>query len=113
MSTVLERVRSGREFSVDVGDGLAVRLRRPLHWDLQALHPLTPEKLARCAVGWSGFTEVQFLGAAVGASDPVPFDAALLAEWLGDRPEVFNDLGEALVKAVQAFEAQKDAAEKN
>ena len=35
--------------------------------------------------GWRGFTEADLLGAAVGAAEPVPFDTAIYAEWIGNQ----------------------------
>lgn len=98
---LIERLRAARngwcvlrEADGDMPE-LAVCLRRPSEVELQGLRPVPGRDIndtlaeAACssAVDWRGFTEAELLGAAIGSSDPLPFDAALWREVVRDRME--------------------------
>lgn len=125
---LLKKMRAQREVLVPLDGDKSVTLLRPTdaHCYRELMH-LVPAKngvesavelqidtatLHTFAVGWSGFTEADLLGAN-GGSDAVEFDAALLQEYLANHMPVANALVDALYKAIAAHIEAKTAAEKN
>lgn len=103
---------------VDLPDGKRLRVMRPLETDADRLTGhrslgSLAEALCTFVVGWSGFTEADLLGAALGASDEVAFDAALCLRVLRDRGDYVVTLGDEIRAMVKAHRDAKDAAAKN
>jgi hypothetical protein len=106
------------------GDGqprLAVRLRRPPEAELpelraregRSLQQQLAQAVCDCAVGWDGFTEAELLGAALGSSDPLPFDAAVWAEVVRDRQGWMVLAAAHLTEQINTHLASRAAVEKN
>lgn len=122
MKQLLERMRNQRKRWLDLDDaGHRVQLIRPT--DIEVARHLfkrdaghlrvEPEDVVMFTVGWSGFTEADLLGSAVGSSDDVPFDSALWAEVMADRPDWMRKAAEELLGMVIERTEAKQSAEKN
>lgn len=99
---------------VELGDGLAVAMLRPLEVDLPGLAGgVRVEHVVQYAHNWRGFTEAVLLGKAVGGSDAVAFHADLWAAWVRDHIDAIPPVAQALADAVTAHLAAREAAAKN
>lgn len=119
---LLAQLRKRREKTVDLGEGLSVTFLRPREGEMGPLFQgdgearvmrVQLEQVCRCVVGWSGFTEATLLGAGVGSSDPLPFDAAVWAEIVTDRVEWFGLVSQAILDSMVEHIERKGTAEKN
>ena len=118
MASLVERLRAQREFWVPLDEakpqGLRVRLIRPQETGMhKLLLGLDAAKLAEHTTGWDGFSEADLIGAALGSSDPLPFDAGAWAEVLADRADWFAVLAKAMQDAIVKHLEARDAASKN
>lgn len=114
MVALLDKLRAQRESSAEVEPGKAFTVRRPLAAHMHKLRAgVTPELVCEHVTGWTGITEADLLGAAVGASDPAPFAPELAAEVLCDRPEWLQEVTRKLVEMVNAWFQQREAITKN
>ncbi len=94
--------------------GLRVQYRRPPEVELPRLRAgVLIEHVVDYACGWEGFTEATLLGAAVGASDPVPFDREVWAAWVRDHVDVVSLVAKAMSETVSAYLVQREATAKN
>lgn len=116
----LQRLREQRLHWCDLpadaagAPGLRVRYRRPLEAEMHRfVAGVTVEHVCDYVVAWDGFTEAVLLGAAVGASDAVPFDRELWAEWVRDRSEVATAVAIEIARVMQQHLEQRTAAAKN
>ena len=62
-------------------------------------------------VGWEGVKELDLVKG--GDPHPLPFDAEACAEWLADRPDLFAEIADAVVKGFEAHIKRLDDALKN
>lgn len=118
--SLIERLLAQRESWVELepaAGGLParrVRIRRPPETEFHVLgQGVEAHHLRQFVVGWDGITEADVLGAAVGASDPLPFDANLWVELARDRADWYRTTAHALIDAITAYLNQKAAAAKN
>lgn len=119
---VLAQRKKGREKSVPLGDGLSAVITRPpeAHWpallqfnDGKATWSVGLAEVRKYVVGWDGFTEATFLGAAIGSGDPIPFDAELWDDYCTDNVEAVKAVAEAILDTVVKYQEQRDAVAKN
>lgn len=110
-ATLIKRLREARMQWLDLADGKQVRIIRPTEVEL-VLHfvkghqiSVGHDQAARYVVDWQGFSEADILGAAVGSSDPLAFDADLWAELLSDHLAWVNTVSQGLVKLVTEHQA--------
>lgn len=111
MSALSERIQKARESWVTVG-GREFLVRRPTQrqwaqWSKKG----DEEFLKQCIVDWRGVTELDLAPGGTGAA--AAFDADALIEWLGDRPDDWVAVMQAIVEAMQAFLARQEAVAKN
>lgn len=107
---LIEKIRRARETGVDV-DGRKYVVRRPTDEEALGLSGVQlVEVVKRFTVGWS-LAEIDLIPG--GGPDPVPFDPALFAEWVADRPEVWGPLSAAILDAYKAHSDKRDGAVKN
>jgi len=107
--------------AADGKPALAVQLRRPAEAELpdfrrregQAMHQLLTDAVCRQAVGWRGFSEAELLGAAIGSSDELAFDADLWATVVRDRQDWISTAAAHLMEQINAHATARAAAEKN
>jgi hypothetical protein len=115
-------LRRRRESWVTLAEGKRVKIRRPPETGLREFLTIVDgkrtwlvglEAVQRHVVDWDGFTEADILGASVGSSDTVPFDADLWSELVANNIEWLNDVAAALLKDIVDFLAAKDEVAKN
>lgn len=106
--TLIAKALEQREAWVDLGDGKRVAVRRPPEAEFPELRSATPERFLRCVVKWEGFTEADILGAAVGAADPVPFNAELWMVLALDRVAWVSAVVEKVVAQINEFYATEE-----
>ena len=119
-SLLITRLREQRMKWVELAalPGKRVRIIRPTETELPEFFQggrLTVglDHVKRYVVDWEGFTEADLIGAALGASDPVPFDAALWAEVVADQSTWVRQLAQDLLDHVVAHRVAAAADEKN
>lgn len=119
---LIAQLRAARESWVDLGGGKAVRIRRPAEAEFSALvhtvggvRQLRIElaEVCRYVTGWRGFTEADLLGAGIGNSDVLPFDAEVWAEVVADHTEWLAPTAEALLHAITSHAERTQAAAGN
>lgn len=111
---LIARIRAQRESWLEVEPGKELRIRRPAETRMLTLrNGVSLESAVECVVDWRGLTEADLLGAAIGSSDPLPFDSALCLEVVADRVAWLEKISTRLVEQVVAFIAKKDDAVKN
>ena len=71
------------------------------------------DAMRRFTVDWAGFSEADILGSAVGASDALPFSAAVWAEIASDRVAWVRLVSNAILESAVAHHLKKEAALKN
>lgn len=118
-SPLLRQLLANRQQWADVAPGKAVLLRRPLEGELERYFTTVDgrrtfrvrlDDLCACAVDWRGFTEADLLGAGIGNSDPLPFDAEVFRAAMGDNLDWLQAALEALQAAIVArMEARASA----
>jgi hypothetical protein len=112
MSTLSDRIRAQREAWLEVSEGKRVKIRRPAELQLAALkNGIEVEHIADVVVDWEGWTEADFLGGALGKSDPLPFDADAWREYVMDHGEIAAKIAQQFVDLVSKhFEVKADTA---
>lgn len=114
VSRTLQALRQQRLHWVELEPGLRVQFRRPLETDLPRFAVgMKVEHVCEFVVGWEGFTEATFLGAAVGSSDPVDFSPELWAEYVRDSVEVYTKVANAVLGTLTAYLERREASAKN
>lgn len=121
---LLAALKRRRENSVEVAPGKKVSFTRPPESEMgdmliskpgekTGVWVITIDHVKKYATGWSGITEADILGAAVGASDEVAFDSDLWAEMVGDNIEWVTKVANGILKSIVDHLAAQDAAAKN
>lgn len=113
-ATLVAKALEQRDTWVDLGGGKRVRLRRPPAAEMFVFgRAAKPEQFLRTVVGWSGFTEADVLGAAVGGSSEVAFDVELWVVLALDQIDWIGKVSESLVASITTYLQQQEAARKN
>lgn len=86
--------------SVDQAEGKAV-------WSVELEH------VKKYSEDWEGFVTADFVGAAVGDSDPVAFDRELFAVWVEDNVEAQRKIANAILNSTVDYLTARDATAKN
>lgn len=121
---LLETMRNQRKRWVQIRDGKEVQILLPTEYEVlrHFVEPGEPGKLNLKAdyeevktfvVGWKGFTEADFLTAAVGSSDPIAFDADLWAAYVADNLECVRKVAQALLEGIGQRTLSREADAKN
>lgn len=112
MSALLQKLLKAREMRLVLGAHTFL-VRRPTA--LEHEERLRKGNVARgilsFVVGWEGVTEGDLVPG--GDPHPLPFDAEACAEWLSDRPDLFEPIARAIVDGFAARIAALDASLKN
>lgn len=109
--SLVDKIRRAREQIVEVG-GYRFTVRRPTDLEMiEARGEFRPRWGLQFIVGWDGVTEADIIPG--GSPVPVPFDAAVCAEWLTDRPDLLTPLIEAAMRAYVAHVDTLENARKN
>lgn len=122
MSKLIDQVRAQRQQWLDVAPGKRLQIIRPAESQFGEIIRRVKGKaeisielphVCKFVTGWEGFTEADFLGETVGASDPLPFDPELWAEVVADRGDLIKLVSAALIESVVKHFEKKAEAEKN
>jgi hypothetical protein len=109
-SALIAKLRKTREFGIEAG-GFKFTARRPTDVDAIELGGIAPvEFVKRFVVGWS-LTELDVIPG--GGPEPVAFDSELWAEWIADRPDLWEPLAIPIMDAYRKHVEQREAAAKN
>lgn len=109
--SLLDKIRKARESQVAVG-GYTFTVRRPTDIEMLGLQGEGDVgRLLPYVVGWEGVKELDII--AGGDPHPLPFDAAVCAEWLADRPDLLGPLVSAIVASYGQHAEALDTAAKN
>lgn len=112
--SLLSKMAEQRQFWVTLSDGKRVQLRRPTEIELPAvIDGIGIEIIAAHACGWDGFTEAVLLGAGIGGSDAVPFDAGLWRAYAADHVDDLQAAASGMAEAVSAYLLKKADVAKN
>jgi hypothetical protein len=112
--TLLAKMAGQREVWADLPGGRRLQYRRPPEVELPRLAGgVTLEVVVQYACGWSGFTEADLLGQAIGSSDQVPFSAELWDAYVRDHAGELQTVARHMAETVTAYLVQRDAAAKN
>lgn len=110
---IARRMREKRMAWLEIADGKKVRLIRPSEEQMGrgivigSGIAIGYDEVKKFAVEWSGFTEADMLGAAIGSSDAVPFHADLWAEYVTDNTDVYRQVAQKLLDmCLQHIEAR-------
>jgi hypothetical protein len=108
---LVEKLRRAREREVEAC-GFVFTIRRPTDIEAQRLKVGTSlADLVPFVVGWKNVREMDVVPG--GDPHPLPFDAAVCAEWLADRPDLLQPLVEAIVAEYRRHLESLGSAEKN
>jgi hypothetical protein len=114
VKTLLAKMASQREVWVDLSGTRRLQYRRPPEVELPRLAGgVTLEVVVQYACGWSGFTEADLLGPAIGSNDEVPFSAELWEAYVRDHAGELQIAAKHMAETVTAYLLQRDAAAKN
>lgn len=122
MSRIVEQLLAQRKRWLDIAPGQRVQIIRPPETDIGGLFVgsgkqrtmvMDLAQVIKYTVGWDGVTEASLLGAAIGASDPVPFSSDVWAVVVADRTDWVQTISAALLTDVLAHFEKKAQAEKN
>lgn len=109
-AALIAKLRKAREFTVEVG-GHKFTARRPTDVDAIELAGIAPvEFVRRFVIGWD-FAELDVIPG--GGPDPVTFDPELWAEWISDRPDLWEPLAIPIMDAYKRHVDEREAAAKN
>jgi len=112
MSALLQKMLKARERRVTVGaHTFVVRRPTPLEYEEKMRGGNVARSILDFIVGWEGVTE----GDLVSGGDPHPlaFDQAACAEWVSDRPDIFEAIAKAIVDGFSDRIASLESSLKN
>jgi hypothetical protein len=113
-AAIIARLAEHRRQWVPLSGGLRVRIQRPAETDFGRFRAgVSVDHVIEYVDGWDGFTEASILGASQGSSDAVPFTRELWREIVRDRAEWVQPVAQAIVDAITAHLAARDAAAGN
>lgn len=111
---LIARMLEQRAHWAPLPGGRRVRFHRPPELDMpKLLGGVRLEHVVEYACGWEGFTEATFLGAAVGSSDPLPFNRDVWAAWVADNADAVGPVAQAIAEAVTQHLQSREAVAKN
>lgn len=121
---LLEQMRNQRKRWVAIKEGKEVQILLPSELEV-VQHFVKPgdegkltlaadyAEVQRFVCDWKGITEVDLLGAGVGASDAVPFNADLWAAYAAENLECVRKVARALLDGIGERTLARDADAKN
>lgn len=111
---LLQRMRAARERVVTLAPDRSVTVRRPTDLELTTYARgggMDTTTVFDHVVDWSGFTEADLVPS--GASDAVPFDRELFAEWVADHPQHWPTIAAAITDMIEARKQAREDGTKN
>lgn len=110
--SLADKIRKARETSVEVNGGVWM-IRRPTDEEAVALSTNGDGLLAivkRFVIGWP-LTEMDLVPG--GTDIKLPFDVEAFAEWVADKPDLWEPLGSAILAAYKTHADKREATVKN
>lgn len=110
--SLIDKIRKARESTIEVG-GHQFTVCRPTDEEALTLgrqNVTLVDVVKRFTRGWN-LAEIDVIPG--GGPEKVPFDADLFAEWVADRTEVWEPLGNAIMDLYKTHADQRAAAVKN
>lgn len=110
--SLADKIRKARETGVEIS-GQTWTIRRPTDEEAMLLRSDGDGLLAivkRFVIGWP-LSEIDLVPG--GTAVKLPFDGEAFAEWVADRPELWEPLGNAILDAYKTHAAKRDASVKN
>ena len=112
MSALLAKMLKAREKRITIGaHTLIVRRPTPLEYEEKLRTGNVARGILDFVVGWEGVTAADLVPG--GDPHPLPFDKAACAEWLSDRPDLFEPIAKAIVDGFSAHIASLEVSLKN
>lgn len=116
---LLGQLLRAREVKVPVNDRITLTIVRPTPMELDVESDpsdvegkrLSAHLIQTKVIAWEGVLENDVVPG--GASDALPFDAALYRQWISDRKDLWPPLVEAFIKAIEAHKASVEAVKGN
>jgi hypothetical protein len=113
MSQILiDKIRNARQTRVEAG-GFTFICRRPTYREAQEMKSKGVtgwELLDRFILGWEGVKESDIVSS--GDSSPAEFSPELCAEWLADRPQMWEGISDAILNEYKSYVEKLAEAEK-
>lgn len=119
VEALIAQIEAQRLKPCDLYDGASAKFEVPSAFGAFAIYKAiqggasTGDELIRlCGLHlreWSGITSATMLGAAVGSTDPAPYDPRLWRVLAGRRPEIVSDVANAMLSAAMAEREAEDA----
>lgn len=108
--SLIDKIRKAREQTVEA-DGHVFTIRRPTDEEAIGLgNAGLVDVVKRFVVGWN-LQEIDIIPG--GSAVDVAFDAEVFAEWVADRPVVWQPIAQAVLDAYTAHAKKRDDAVKN
>ena len=114
--SLIDKIRKARETTIPL-NGKTWTIRRPTDEEMNALieagygnREMMMHLVKTFTIGWE-LQEIDLIPG--GNPEKVPFDSAVFAEYVADKPELWAPLGSAVVEAFNAYTDKRDAALKN
>ena len=110
--SLADKIRKARETSVEINGG-AWKIRRPTDEEAMSIRANGDGLLAivkRFVIDWP-LTELDLVPG--GTDIKPPFDGEAFAEWVADKPELWEPLGTGILDAYKAHADKRDTAVKN
>lgn len=113
--SLVEKLRQARRFNLSIGDyGFIVR--RPTDAEAAGLQFASLDDavrgLTKYVEDWSGVRELD-LFSDTEETDLIPFDPEVCAEWLVDRPDLWEGFVSGILNAYDKYREERDAAGKS
>lgn len=121
---LLEQMRNQRKRWVDVAEGKRVQILLPTELEV-VRHFIKPgadgkaaltcdvEQVKSFTCNWEGFTEVDLVGAGVGASDAVAFDPELWSVLIEEQLPWVRKVAQSLLDGIVERQLRREADTKN
>jgi hypothetical protein len=104
---LIDKIRAQRQTDIEAA-GLVFIASRPTDLDVQEMRGKTLpalDLLKKYVKGWRGVKESDLING--GVPKLVEFTQELFAEWVGDRPDIFNPLVSGIIAAYEQHAQQQ------
>ncbi len=110
--SLLDRVRLSRQSTVKVG-AWEFTTTRPTDMDMLEISGKITQAslLQRFVVGWANVSEADIYPG--GTGQPAEFSTELFAEWVADKPDLWNPLTDAIIGSYRAHKDEVEDSAKN
>jgi len=100
--SLVEKIRKARESKVEAG-GFTFVIRRPTALEMAEMPAISRGRaILPFVIGWEGVKEIDVVPG--GDPHPLPFNADVCAEWLGDRLDILAPLATQIFDAYTGYQ---------